>query len=200
MELREYIKIFKKEIKTILKITVLVVILAITFSLVVPVTYETSVSYVVSRVATDTTSEYKYDDYYAIKADDLAAETVEQWLKNPEVIKSIYSEAKVNNDFGSLKDMSKKFKVTKLTSQFIEVRFKTKNEDDAKRIADVTSQALKNKISLVSNDGKNAAFRVTDSAPVTMPVRADLALNLAVAVISGVILGIFAALGKEYLQ
>ncbi len=201
MEIREYFKIFKKRKKIIIGMAAATILSALVFSLLVPVSYEASFSFLVSRSGADPSTDYKYDDYYALMATDLAAETVEQWLKNPEAVQSIYNDAQVDGKFASLKEMARKFKVTKLTAQLVEIRLKTEKYNDAKKIAESASKILKNKISLLNNlEKKNEAFRIIDSAPIILEVKPNLALNLIIAGFFGLVMGIFAALGKEYFE
>jgi len=96
MELKQYIKIIKRHIKSIVMVSILVGFFALIFSAVKPVTYETSLSLLISRATAQETQDYKYDSYYAIQANDLFANTIVGWLKSPEIVVDIYKEAGVN--------------------------------------------------------------------------------------------------------
>lgn len=201
MEIKGYQKIIKGNKKLIMSITGLIVFFTMLFTFISPVYYEASFSFLVSRFGADSTADYKYDGYYALKASDLMADTVEQWLKNPEAVQSIYAKAGVDGRFKSLKDMARKFKATKLTSQLVEVRLKAEKSEDAKKVAEAASGILKNKIAAINNaEEKNGTFKIIDSAPVILEAKPDPVLNLAIGLIFGAVLGLFIALGKEYFE
>lgn len=201
MEIKEYQKIIKGNKKLIMSAEGLIVFATMLFTFMSPAYYEASFSFLVSRSGADSTADYKYDGYYALMATDLIADTVEQWLKNPEAVQSIYAKAGVDGKFKSLKDMARKFKAMKLTSQLVEVRLKAERSEDAKKVAEAASGILKSKIAASNNtEEKNGTFKVIDSEPVILEVKPDPILNLAISLVFGLVLGLFIALGKEYLK
>ncbi len=199
MEIKEYQKTIKGNKKLIMSVAGLIVFFTMLFTFISPSYHEASFSFLVSRSGADSTEDYKYDGYYALMAADLMADTVEQWLKNPEAVQSIYAKAGVDGKFKSLKDMARRFKATKLTSQLVEVRLKAEGSEDAKKVAEAASDILKSKIAASNNaEEKNGAFKIIDSEPVILEVRPDPVLNLALSLVIGTVLGLFIALSKEY--
>jgi capsular polysaccharide biosynthesis protein len=80
MELKEYIKIIRKEFKLILIAAIITGSSALLFSTIQPVKYETSLSLFVNKDKTQETDDFKYDGYYALQASEIISDSIEQWL------------------------------------------------------------------------------------------------------------------------
>ena len=201
MELKQYIKIIKRHIKSILMVSTLVGFFALIFSAVKPVTYETSLSLLISRAAAQETQDYKYDSYYAIQANDLFANTIVGWLKSPEIVVAIYKEAGVKFPVKNLRKLEKFFKAFKTSPHSVEVKFKSKTKKDAQSIAKTVVSVLKKKTTTISRiSQEEIVFSVVGSDPVIVEKKPNLILNTIVGVISGLLLGILIVFGKEYFK
>lgn len=199
MELKEYIRIFKKE-KNIINTSVLVLFfLVLAFSLLKEVFYENDMLLLISRSGTQKTEYYKYDGYYAVQASDVFADNISQWLASASVANEIYIRAKAENEMRSLKDYSKIFKADKLSSQYVRVRYQTKDKETAKSLARAMTDVLQEKADLLSaSSAEQIGFKVIYSDPLSVENKSDLLLNGLLAIIAGLFLGIFMALGKNY--
>ena len=200
MELKEYLKIIKRGISLVLSLTLLVGLAALIFTASQETLYETSLSLSISRADTQETLDYKYDQYYAIQASELFANTVEQWLKSPEVATKIYQKAEVELPVKSLRKLTKKFRANKMASQYVEVGFKAKSKDEAKRISSATLAVLQDKAALLSQVDRTALFSIIGAEPVIVEDKPDIGLNTFLGLVTGLFLGIGLAFLKEYFR
>lgn len=201
MELKEYIRIFTKEKKLISSTILLMLVLVLAFSGLKGVSYENDMLLLISRSGTQNTPDYKYDGYYAVQASDIFADNVSQWLGSASIASEIYARAKAESEMRSLKDFSKIFKADKLSSQYVRVRYQTKNKETAVNLARAMTDVLQEKADLLSASSiEQIGFRVIYSDPLSVEIKSDLMLNGILAIIGGLFLGIFMALGKNYFE
>lgn len=201
MELKEYIAILKKE-KNIISGTVLsVLVLVLIFSGLKAPYYDNDMLLLISRSGTQNTADYKYDGYYAVQASDMFADNVSQWLASASVASEIYIRAKEENEMKSLKDFSRVFKADKLSSQYVRVRYQTKDKEMAISLARAMTDVLQEKANLLSSSSiEQIGFKVIYSDPLSIESKSDLLLNGILAIVGGAFLGVFMALGKNYFE
>lgn len=199
MEFKEYLQIFKKQKNTVINSVIALVILTAAFTLVKPVTYDNDLTILVARSGTQATSDYKYDGYYAAQASDTFADNVSQWLASASLVSEIYSRAKIAADFGNLKAFSKAFKAEKLSSQYVEVRYQTKDRESAVKLARSIADVLQEKADSLSKAGNDEmSFKIIYNDPFTLKSGNNMLTGIALAVFAGLFLGILMAFGKEY--
>jgi capsular polysaccharide biosynthesis protein len=201
MELKEYIRIIKKQKNVILNSVIALVILTTAFSLAKPVSYENDLILLVGRKGTQDTDNYKYDGYYAVQASDIFADNVSQWLGNASLVKEIYSRAGVKNESGSLRGFTKMFKAKKLSSQYVEVRYATADSQSAVKLAHAIVDVLGERAeALRTASNEEISFKIIYNDPLTIKTSNNLLLNNILALVGGLVIGIFLALGKEYFK
>jgi len=199
MEFKEYIKIFRKQKKIIFDAAIVVFISAMVFTFLKPVSYDNDLALLISRKGAQETANYKYDGYYAGQAADAFADNVSQWLSSASLVNEIYSRAKINNDFASFKNFSKVFKAKKMASQYIEVRYQTKDSKEAVDIAHAIVDVLQEKAdSLSKANNEEVSFKIIYNDPFTLREENNIFFNAILAIVGGLFLGMFAALAKEY--
>lgn len=199
MELKEYLKIIRKNSRPIIAISVIVAVSAFLFSVLQPLKYEASLSLFVNKDKTQETDDFKYDGYYALQASEIIANSVAEWLKSPEVVNSIYQKAEVACYFKNIKSYTKKFAVKKMSAQYIEVKFETNNEEDAEKISLAIAEVIESKVKNIGENSKQElSFLIESGKPVIIESRPNAFLNLIIGLISGLVLGIFVVFGKEY--
>ena len=110
MELLEYLKIFRREKRLIISITLITMLAGILFTQLQPPRYETSLSLFMQKSGTQDTTEFKYDGYYALQAESLAADNVAKRLQAPGVVEEIYRAAGLNPEASKIKNFKKKFR------------------------------------------------------------------------------------------
>lgn len=201
MELKEYIKIIKKNYKLVLAVAVITGLSAFLFSVAQPIKYEASLSLFVNKDKTQETDDFKYDGYYALQAGEMIIGSIVEWLKSPEVVNSIYQKAEIEHNFKNIKSYTKKFTVKKMSAQYVEVKFKMNNKEDAEKISSAIVEVIKSKVkNLEENSEQEVSFLVENEKPVIVESKPDALLNLIIGLVSGFTLGIFVVFGKEYFK
>ncbi len=201
MELKEAIAIIRGKIKTITVISLLTALSALLFSAIQPVAYETSLSLLVAKEGTQGTDDFKYDGYYAFQTSEVLSDSIGQWMKSPETVNEIYKEAGISPDFKNLKSYSGKFTAKKMSSQYIEVKFKTAKKEEAEKLSSAITKVINEKTRKIQEDSEQEiSFRVNSGNPVILETKPDIPVNSAIGLISGAIIGIFFAFIKEYFK
>lgn len=201
MELKEYFKILHKEKKTIATSIIILMVFATIFTIRKPVSYDNDLMILISRNGTQATADYKYDGYYAVQASDVFADNISQWLVNASVAGEVYSRAGIKSDFANFKQLSKRFKAKKLSSQYVEVTYATKDEESAKKIAHAMVDILQEKTdSLNKASNEEISFKVIYNDPLTIKSENNIWWNNLYALFGGLFMGVFLALGKNYLS
>lgn len=201
MELKEYIGIFKKEKKVISGTILSVLVFVLILSGLKGAYYDNDMLLLISRSGTQNTPDYKYDGYYAVQASDIFSDNVSQWLGSASIANEIYTRAKAESEMRSLKDFSKVFKADKLSSQYVRVRYQTSSREAAIKLAHAMADVLQEKADLLSKSSvEQIGFKVIYSDPLSVESKSDLLFNGILAVIGGLFLGIFMALGKNYFE
>ena len=199
MELKEYLKIIRRNSKIIITISVITAVSAFVFSVAQPIKYETSLSLFVVKDKTQVTDDFKYDGYYALQAGEIITNSVEQWMKSPEVVNAIYQKANVKRDFKNIKSYTKKFTAHKMSPQLVEVKFKSKTEKEAEKISSATIKVINAKIEkLKEASEQEVSFSVNNGDPVIVKNKPDAILNLIIGLISGLFVGVFFVFGRRY--
>lgn len=198
MEFKDYLKIIKREKSPVIALTLLIGLAALIFTAIRPTVYDTSLSLSVVQTTSQQTEDYKYDQYYTIQAAEFFANTIEQWLKSPEVVVSIFQKAGVNLPIENLRKLTNKFKADKMASQYVEVRFKARNKPEADRISTSTISVLQDKIRLLNQADQVPAFSVVGAQPVIVENKPNVLLNTVLGLIVGLFIGISLAFFKEY--
>jgi len=201
MELKQYLKIIRQNKKMIIAVALLTGLFSFIFSAIQPIKYETSLSLLISKNKTQETDDFKYDGYYALQASEIMADSVEQWLKSPEVVNAVYRKAHINFDFENIKSYTKKFKARKMSSQYVEVKFSAFAKEEAEKISRAIIEVVNSKAeALKKNSAEEVSFSVIGTDPVIVEDNSNLFLNLFIGFISGLALGIFIVFWKEYFK
>jgi capsular polysaccharide biosynthesis protein len=201
MELKEYYEIIRKNTSVLVYTIVIVVIVVYTWSIKKSETYSTSFILNIGRTEEQSTSDYRYDQFYRIQADDKFADTVSEWLKMPGIVQEISDRAGLSSNSKSLRQLAKTFGAEKMSSQIIEVRFSPANPDEAGKISSAIASVISDKTKALNADAHDPNwFKVDSSNLITAKNVQDLRLNLSVASLAGLMLGIFLAFIKHYLS
>ena len=201
MELKEYIKIIKNNLKLIFVTALITSFSAFLFSSLQPVKYETSLSLFLSKDKSQMTDDFKYDGYYALETSGIIADSIVQWIKSPELVNSVYQKAQIDGNFKNLKSYAKKITAKKMSPQYIEVKFETNNIDQANKISTAIIDKIDNKIQSIKKDSEGEiAFLISNENPITIKREQNIFLNSIIGLISGIILGIFFVFFKRYFK
>lgn len=192
MELAEYIRIFWKHRTLFVKTVVGFFVAAYLIFLVQPVRYRTEITMNVARSNEPAIAEYSYDDFYRLQADERFADTVVRWLQSPRIVASISKEAELTNPIS--------FQADRLSSQVIRIRYVTRDESSAKRIAPAMFEVLNTETASLNKNASTAGwFVLTGETPSIADGRVSWNILLGIGVFLGVFFGFFATMLKEYL-
>lgn len=181
MELKEYIQIIKKHFQLFISTVIIIILASFAYFFFRPVSFATSLTLNITRSGSQDTSEYKYDDFYRLQADEKFAETLVQWLGSPRVVEDIYKEAGINTQNRTLRQLGKSIKAEKMSSQVVAVNFSSKDNKTAQNIAGAISKVIsKNIKDLNKEQSEKTWFEVIFENPVTKVDKISLLAILAV--------------------
>lgn len=201
MELKEYLRILRKNLKTFWFVVFVITAIGFIYFLFRPTSYSTSITINITRSGKQETENYKYDDFYRLQADEKFVETVVEWLKAPRTVADIYQEANLDIRVLSLKKLSKIIKAEKLSAQIIGVSFTTKNEEIAKDVSMAINKVLTSNISALNqNQQENTWFEIVAHKPITLRDNYSLLVIGITSLIFGIFLAFWTVLIIHYLK
>lgn len=199
MELKSYLRILKSERRLILACGLVAALSAGIFSAYAPTSYDTSVSLFLHKSGSQATDQFKYDGYYALDSGKVLSDNIEKLLQSPQVVDAIYRESEVDPAFRNLKSYKKKFTAHKMSNLYVEVSFAAQSEDDARNIAGAITRVVNRQLETMDRESAaEIAFRVENADPIVVASRPDPWQNGLLGLVSGLLLGGFAAFLKKY--
>jgi capsular polysaccharide biosynthesis protein len=201
MELKLYLQIIKQQKKVIFITAVLVGFFAFIFSFFAPTVYETSLSVEIERKNIQETSDFRYDDYYALKASEMFVDSMAKWFSNPEFVTQICQKAEVDIKGASLRNLKKKIRANKMSAQYLEIKFKSKTREESKKISSAISSTIKEKSkNLGWTNAKENIFSIKTSEPIIIEKNPLIFLNTLIGLFSGLFIGILIGFFRKYLE
>jgi len=201
MELKEYIQIIKNHLSLFIY-TILIIILAIfAYFYLRPIFYTASLTLNVSRTGSQVTDQFKYDDFYRLQADEKFAETLVEWLHDPRIVSDIYTEAGIDTQNFSLKQLQKGLAPEKLSSQVVTVNFSAHDLKTAQKISQSITKVISETIhSLNKNQKENTWFEIVPQDPIIVRHQPNFILILIGSALAGIFLAFWVVLVKHYLK
>lgn len=191
MELKECILMFRRYRRVFLGAVVLCIALGFLAQALQPVRYGAEITMNVARLGARATSEYSYDDFYRLQADERFADTVVRWLESPRIVGAIAREARVSEGIS--------FDAGRLSSQVIRIRYTLSDQESAKRVAVAIFTVLNRETeSLNQNRSEEGWFTLVGETPAIADARIGLGKMLALSGSIGVFFGFFAVLFRWY--
>jgi len=201
MELKEYFKILKENAKLFVFAVVLIVVGSFIYFALKPISYGVSLALNITRSGVQQTTDYRYDDFYRLQADEKFSETVVQWLKNPRTAMDIYAKAGIDSDKMSLRQLAKIFVVEKLSAQIVSVSFSATSENSAKKIAEAVSEVVAiNTESMNKNQNEDTWFAVVAQNPVIVRDEISPFIIFLASLAVGIFVGFWLVMLKHYLK
>jgi len=203
MELREYLKIFKKHLVLILVITFLLTAAAFVFTLNQPIRYQANGSLtIVPKSIAELKNIYQYDGYYALQASNLFGTTISSWLANPDIVTEIYKKAGYSSEGMNPQSLSKLIKTNQtLNSSMVTFQLVDENKEKADKLAKATIEVVREKTNKFNQTaGTRVNFEIVSNPPLINKVEPKKELNTAIGFLAGLILGIFGAFVIEYFK
>jgi len=201
MDLKEYLRIIRKKWKTFVFTIFLVTATGLIYFLFRSISYSTSLTLNITRIGQQITTEYKYDDFYRLQADEKFAETLVEWMKSPRTVANIYEKAGLDSQKMSLRKLSKAIKAQKVSSQVVAVSFGTADEEIAKRISMAIEKTLTENIaSLNKNQKEETWFEIVAQSPLTVLDKYNLFFITGIFFLLGIFLSFWLVLIIHYLK
>lgn len=201
MELKECVSIFKKHIKTFLVTVVLVLIGGLVLYLAWPVNFKASLTLNVTRLGTQETDSYKYDDFYRLQADEKFSDTVVRWLGSPRIATNILNDAGITTSGMGVWKISGFFKAQRLSSQLIQVTYYAFNAPTAQKISNSVVKILDRQTEELNKFQREITwFKVLGSDPVIMENKLNLSYVMLLSLALGIFLGVWAVFIRHYLE
>ncbi len=201
MELKEYLAIIKADFKLFGSIIAIIILASFGYFYLKPISYEASLILNITRNGAQKSDQYKFDDFYRLQADEKFAETLVQWIKSPRLALDIWTASGNNPKNLSLKQLSKLFKVEKLSSQIVSVKFSTANPETAKKLADSVVEIISQETATLNkNQQEENWFQVVALNPVILISRVNPLLLFLASLVMGIFLGFWIVLVRHYLK
>jgi len=150
----------------------------------------------------ETGSDFKYDGYYAVLANQQLSDTLETWLVSPDVVYEIFQRAQLNPP-SDLNSLSKVFSINKEVSQSIRVVVNTGSQEEGEKLLSTMLEVMRERVekTIVSYDNR-PIFTVTGTNVLVLPHVADFRLQYGVGTAIGLLIGLLLtyflyALGEE---
>lgn len=201
MELKEYLKIIRKYAKTYLTTIAAVVLGVGLYFFLQRASYETSLIINITRLGVAETSDYRYDDFYRLQADERFAETVVEWLKSPRIVSDIFSNAKINSQNSSLQKLAKTFSVEKRSSQIVAVKFESDSSQLGEKISASLVEIVSQKTQKLNEAQKEPNwFHLVAEKPLTIEKNAPYGKIFMAAFLFGIFAGFFVVMSRHYFE
>lgn len=199
MELRELITVFQKQKLFFIGVVIACVFVAWVWQKEQPMSYEATLLINIGRTGASETTEYSYDSFYRLQADERFADTVVRWLSTPRVIEDVYREANLNPETLGIQDLGAVFEAGRLSSQVISVKYTGENKQALEELAASAVTVLNRYTGTLNTEEKGQGwFVVIGSDPVIRDGRVSLNLALTVGLAVGIFIGFWGALFRNY--
>jgi capsular polysaccharide biosynthesis protein len=163
--------------------------------------YSVSLSLTINRYGNQPSQDYRYDNYFALKATEEFGDTVAGWFKTPEMTQAIFKKAGLSNLPQNLNTLSRQFKAAKISPNLVEVRFGAKSEIEAKTLAQAVGQIVSERTNMISaSSWQNISFLSVAGEPVVVKNTGLVWWNVLVGLLVGLAVGVFVKVGKEYFK
>ena len=201
MELKEYLGIVKKNRQIFVGVILIVVSIILGYFYFLPGRYDASLTLNITRAGSQETTDYKYDDFYRLQADEKFGDTLSEWLKSPRVASDIYTAAGVGANSLDLGKLAKSFSAERRSAQIVAVNFSAQNQIQAQKISEGIKKVVSLNTEELNKDQKeNTWFEIVSADPVIAKYHPDYKIILLAAVCIGIFLGFWAVLIKHYLE
>lgn len=183
--------IFQKYQKTFFAVVAAAILLGSLFFLLQPPRKVATLTLDVTRLGTQQTDAYRYDDFYRLQADEKFADTIVRWLtSSPRIALDIATEAG-----------RPKFSLAaeRLSSQMINVKFAVADGNEAKKTALALVKVVNARAQELNGKQKEETwFEAVGSEPVMTDARVSWVKIFSASLLAGVFLGFWSVLLRHY--
>lgn len=132
---KHYVLELKKKMPYALFISLFFALIAYGISNNIKPSYEVHYSYLTSLSNRDTTSDFRFDGYYALQATDLFTATFAGWVATPEVVVAAYKEGEIELPSQNPYELSKTIHAEKTAPQLVQITVKNESKNTAEKLA-----------------------------------------------------------------
>jgi capsular polysaccharide biosynthesis protein len=162
---------------------------------------EVHFSYLISLSERDLKTSYSYDGYYALQASESFAETLAFWIQTPEMVVSAYRAANIPLPTTDARVLVKSIRAKKSAPQLVQVTIYSKDEGQAKRLAEGLRQAVEENMNIYHDEGiPDLKFKAVPTGPWLGKQRVSVFVIVFTVFIATLLLGINVVLLKESLN
>lgn len=192
MELKEYIKIFKKRWKLFVGVVVSVLVIGVLIQSLLPIKYKVNVDLNITRIGYQkNTNGYRYDEFYRLQADERFADTVVRWLESDRVKIDISNDVRVSS--------FEKIKARRLSSQMISVNFLIREKRYSEKIVNSMAKILDKKTMELNKYQQDPNwFKILISQPTVSDHRLSFGKLILILLLSGIFIGTWVVFIKHY--
>lgn len=198
MDIREYWRVLQENTHFFWTIVIGLWLLSFIWFVAQPVRYEGILLVNVGRSAAEPATEYSYDNFYRLQADERFADTLVRWLANPRIVTDILEAAGTSADSYSEAALSGQFQAKRLSSQVVEVRFTASTREAISRYAEALITTTQ-KYTETLNTTQINWFRVVGSEPVIKDARVPAWPFLVISLCVALFVAFWAVLIKHFL-
>ncbi len=201
MDLKEYVLIFRKNKRIFFAVLGVSLLGATLIQFFWPRSFSSHLTLNVTRGGSQETSDYAYDDFYRLQADERFSGTIVSWLGSPGIAVEICNDAGV--DVAEMKSwkIRRLFKAQRLSSQAIQVRYGAPDEKTARKLSSSISKIINEKTSKLNHLQKEKQwFVVLAEDPMIEKSAPDWKLTFLFSLVAGIFIGTWAVFIKNYLD
>jgi len=204
MTLKKYLQILGKRIWIFIITVIIVMLSTYIFTVTAPDQYSGSLS-VYTLITKEATPQnqgefYQYDNYYIFRSSEMFADTVITWLKDPANVAKIYAEADEALPEISLKKYSRLIQAKKNEPATVQITVQSENRQFVDGLITSTRDFVETKVSDWKNKGLLENTSIDISNPIIVKEKPSLILNMGIALIVSIILGLALVYFSEYMQ
>lgn len=203
MELRDYIRIITKQWPLVAIITIVLAAGSYFYTARQPASVDGSVTFTVVNSERFPKDQYGYDYYFTIQASALLGETVAGWFGSPGFVAKIYNDAHVAMPVSTTRAAGRLFRPNKDTehSTVVNVSVKTDKRNETENLIKSAAKMVTTEVESLKAAGKIApTFSIVTTEPLILEDKAKPAINGAIALLVGIILGSLVAVGRQYFK
>lgn len=199
MEAKRMIKILWKDKTVILGMVLLFVVVSLFFAVLQPPKYATYLDIEVQRINKVPSSDYQYDEYYAIQSANLISETINSWFRNRNFSRQVLTEA--NFDENNLPALNQFVQIRKFAAQNLEIKIVSDSKKITLLLRDVLQDVIGERVAKLSvNPEGEPSFKAIISTGQLEIIRAPFLYIGLTSLVAGFLLGVFLVLLFYYFK
>ncbi|MCD6194780.1 hypothetical protein J7K05_01060 [bacterium] len=197
MEIKLFLQIIKRQLWWLLVPLIVIPIATTIFSFQQKPRYTAYFSFSAIPVSqTEGSSSYE-----TMRSATIFVNTIRNWLYEEAIVAEILKEANINPENTQI-NLKSLYKVPQLDNTFsLPVQLSADSREQAEKIALATIKIINQETEKFNQTSKTGlSFAVESSEPYIVETKPNLKYNLALGLVSGVLLGLFLALSKHYIE